>query len=119
VCSSDLVFNGLPSPAGALLVLGCILLSPSWLPLWLLWLAAACAAFLMVSRIQFAHFGRILLKKVPKPVFFSLAAAVVVILAFIFKTKSIHMFGLLILVSVTVYMIYGRKWRDAAGVEHA
>ena len=108
------VFNGLPSPAGALLALGFILISPSWLPVWLLWLAAAGSAFLMVSHIQFAHFGRILLKKVPRPVFFSLASAIIVILAFIFKTKSIGMFAALILVSVTVYMIYGRKWRDAA-----
>jgi len=112
------VFNGLPSPAGALLVLGCVLLSPSWLPLWLLWIAVAFASFLMVSHIQFAHFGRILLKRVPKPVFFSLAAAIIVILSFIFKTKNIHMFALLILVSVSVYMIYGRKWRDAAGREN-
>ena len=111
------VFNGLPSPAGALLVLGCVLIRPtsaSWLPLTLLWLAAALASFLMVSHIQFAHFGRILLKKVPRPVFFALAAAIIVILAFIFKTKSIGMFAALILVSVAVYMIYGRKWRDAA-----
>jgi len=112
------VFNGLPSPAGALLVLGGVLISPSWLPLWLLWIAAAFASSLMVSHIRFAHFGRILLKKVPKPVFFSLAAAVIVILAFIFKTKSVRMFGLLILVSVTVYMIYSRKWRHGAGAEN-
>ncbi|MDR3089220.1 MAG: CDP-alcohol phosphatidyltransferase family protein [Desulfobulbaceae bacterium] len=109
------IFNGLPSPAGALLVLGCVLVSPALLPLWFLWLAAAIAAFLMVSHIQFAHFGRILLKKVPRPIFFSLAAAIIVILSFIFKTKSVGMFAALILVSVSIYMIYGRKWRDAVG----
>jgi len=119
------VFNGLPSPAGALLVLGCVLICPgwplwlpSWLPLWLLWLATAFASFLMVSHIQFAHFGRILLKRVPKPIFFSLAAAIIILLAFIFKTKNIHMFGLLILISVTVYMIYGRRWRNAARADN-
>ena len=109
------IFNGMPSPAGALLVLGFVLISRVWLPwsLWLLWLAAACASFLMISHIRFAHFGRILLKKVPRPVFFALAAAIIVILAFIFKTKSIGMFAALILVAVSVYMIYGRKWRGA------
>ena len=113
------VFNGLPSPAGALLVLGFVLISRIYLPwsLWLLWLATAVSSFLMASHIQFAHFGRILLKKVPRPIFFSLAAAVIVILAFIFKTKSIGMFAALILVSVAVYMIYGRKWRNIAAEE--
>ncbi|HBT97292.1 MAG TPA: phosphatidylserine synthase [Desulfobulbaceae bacterium] len=108
------VFNGLPSPAGALLVLGWVLICPPFLPLWFLWLAAACSSFLMISRIQFAHFGRILLKKVPRPVFFSLSAAIIIILAFIFKTKSIGMFAALILVSVAVYMICGRRWRETA-----
>ena len=105
------VFNGLPSPAGALLVLGFVLISPSWLSLWVLWLAAAVSSFLMISHIHFAHFGRVVLKRVPRPLFFSLVTAIIVILAFIFKTKSIGMFAVLILVSVTVYIVYSRKWR--------
>jgi CDP-diacylglycerol--serine O-phosphatidyltransferase len=31
-------------------------------------------------------------------------------LSFIFKTKDTQMFGYLILGSVTVYMVVGRKW---------
>jgi CDP-diacylglycerol--serine O-phosphatidyltransferase len=102
----DGIFNGLPSPAGALIVLGAALVAK---PI-LLWLIAMISVLLMVSRIRFAHFGRVILKTIPRPIFFLASATIVVLLAFVFKTKSATMFGYLILASVSTYIFAGRKW---------
>jgi CDP-diacylglycerol--serine O-phosphatidyltransferase len=102
----DGIFNGLPSPAGALIVLGASLVVP---PKMLLAIALLSAG-LMVSHIRFAHFGRVILKQIPKPLFFLTNATIIVTLAFILKTKSVQMFGYLILSSVLLYMVAGRKW---------
>jgi CDP-diacylglycerol--serine O-phosphatidyltransferase len=106
-CRTDLpdgVFNGLPSPAGALVVLGAALVFPP--PL--LWAMTGLSVFLMVSHIRFAHFGRVILKRVPRPLFFLISAGVIILLSFIFKTRNTQMFGYLILGSVAVYMVVGR-----------
>ncbi len=100
------IFNGLPSPAGALMVLGASLVSTPGI----LWGMTCVSVGLMVSHIRFAHFGRVILKQIPKPVFFMISASIIVTLSFIFKTKNAQMFGYLILGSVVVYMVVGRKW---------
>ena len=104
----DGIFNGLPSPAGALIVLGASLISTPVI----LWGLTSISIGLMVSHIRFAHFGRIILKKIPKPVFFLISAAIIMTLSFIFKTKNVQMFGYLILSSIIVYTLVGRKWID-------
>lgn len=100
------VFNGLPSPAGALIVLGAALVVPPDY----LWLAALISVGLMVSHIRFSHFGRIILKQTPKPIFFMASATIIVTIAILLKTKSVQMYGILILASVCFYMFMGRKW---------
>jgi CDP-diacylglycerol--serine O-phosphatidyltransferase len=100
------IFNGLPSPAGALIVLGAALVVPPDS----LWIMAVLSVLLMVSNIRFAHLGRVVLKHLPKPLFFLMSATIIVCIAFILKTKSVQLFGCLILSSVVVYMIAGRKW---------
>ena len=101
----DGIFNGLPSPAGALIVLGAALIaSPP-----LLWAISTLSMVLMVSHIRFAHFGRIILRQIPKPLFFLASATIIVAIVFILKTKSVQTFGYLILASVLVYIIVGRK----------
>lgn len=100
------VFNGLPSPAGALIVLGAALVMP---PYWLCGVAAV-STFLMVSHIRFAHFGKVIMKQIPKPLFFMLSATIIIVMAFVLKTKSPNMYGYAILSSVIVYMIAARKW---------
>ena len=100
------VFNGLPSPAGALIVLGAALVAPSY---WLCGVAAA-STFLMVSHIRFAHFGKVIMKQIPKPLFFMLSATIVIVMAFVLKTKNVDMYGYVILASVLVYMIAARRW---------
>lgn len=100
------IFNGLPSPAGALIVLGASLV---FHPI-LLWAVATLSVGLMVSHIRFAHFGQVILKQIPKPLFFLISATITVTLAFVLKTQNVEMFGYFILCSVFMYMIGGRKW---------
>jgi len=100
------IFNGLPSPAGALIVLGASLISTPAM----LWVLTSCSVGLMVSHIRFAHFGRVILKNTPKPIFFMICASIILMLSFLFKTKNVQMFGYLILGSVIVYIAAGRKW---------
>ena len=102
----DGIFNGLPSPAGALVVLGAALVFPPYV----LWAIAALSVGLMVSHIRFAHFGRVVLKQIPKPLFFLASATIIITIAFILKTKSVLLFGYLILGSVGIYLVVGRKW---------
>jgi CDP-diacylglycerol---serine O-phosphatidyltransferase len=103
------IFNGLPSPAGALIVLGSALVF-DYPPL--LWAGAAVSIGLMISHLHFAHFGRVIIQRVPRPLFFTMCAFMVVALSFIFKTRNVEMFGYLILGSVSLYMVIGRKFRS-------
>ena len=100
------VFNGLPSPAGALIVLGAALVAKPAL----LWVVATCTVGLMISHIRFAHFARVILKHIPKPLFFLTSAMIIVTIAFVLKTKNVEMFGYFILFSVLLYIVAGRKW---------
>jgi CDP-diacylglycerol--serine O-phosphatidyltransferase len=98
------VFNGLPCPAGALLLLGSILL----LPAPYVWPVVILTTCLMASTLRFAHLGRLILKQVPKPLFYIISAAIVVIIAFVLKTRNGVLFGGVILGSVLIYMVIGR-----------
>lgn len=102
------IFSGLPSPAGALIVLGAAISVPSAY----LWIVACISILLMVSTFRFAHLGRVVLKKMPRPIFFSISAAIILLFSYVCKTKSAHLFGILILVSVILYMVVGRIFLD-------
>ncbi|MDD4273913.1 MAG: CDP-alcohol phosphatidyltransferase family protein [Desulfobacter postgatei] len=106
------IFNGFPSPAGALIVLGTSLVSG---PI-LLWFFTAVSTVLMVSNIRFAHLGRVILKQIPKPIFFLISATIIVALAYILKTKNAQIFGYLILASVVFYLAAGRIWAQKTNV---
>ncbi|MFC1838559.1 CDP-alcohol phosphatidyltransferase family protein [Thermodesulfobacteriota bacterium] len=97
------IFNGLPSPAGALIVLGASLVATPGI----LWVLTGTSVAFMASHIRFAHFGRVILRQIPKPVFFVISAAIIITISFILKTKSVQMFGYLILGSVLVYIVTG------------
>ncbi len=101
------IFNGLPSPAGALLVLGASLVAPPDL----LSVVAVISVGLMVSHIRFTHFGRVVLKEMPRPLFFLISAIITVIIAFILKTKNVELFGYLILGSVLLYILICRRFQ--------
>ena len=78
-------------------------------PAWL-WAFTGLSTLLMVSHIRFAHFGRVILKETPKPLFFLMSAAVIVALAYLLKTKNAQMFGYMILGSAAMYLVAGRIW---------
>ncbi len=101
----DGIFNGLPSPAGALIVLGSSLIAPPNI----LSVIAMVSVGLMVSHVQFTHFGRVMLKQIPRPVFFLASSMITVIITFVLKTRSVKMFGYLLLGSVLIYIVTGRK----------
>jgi CDP-diacylglycerol--serine O-phosphatidyltransferase len=75
----------------------------------LLWLIVVLSVGLMVSHLRFAHFGRIIITTIPRPLFFLMCSFMVVTISFVIRTQNVHMFGYLILSSVTLYMIIGRK----------
>lgn len=100
------VFNGLPCPAGALFVLGAALIMPPEF----MWGVVVIATALMVSTIRFAHLGRVILKQVPKPLFFTLSAATIMVIAFVLKTRNVELFGTIILCCVLAYIFIGRKF---------
>ncbi|HID71026.1 MAG TPA: phosphatidylserine synthase [Desulfobacterales bacterium] len=99
------IFNGLPCPAGAMVVLGASLVaSPN-----LLSAIAMISVGLMISNIQFAHLGRVMLKQIPKPVFIMTSSMITLSIAYIFKTKNVEMFGYLLSGAVLLYIITGRR----------
>lgn len=100
------VFNGLPCPAGALFVLGAALIMPPQF----LWGVVVIATALMVSTIRFAHLGRVILKQVPKPLFYTLSAGTIMVIAFVLKTRNVELFGTIILCCVLAYIFIGRKF---------
>lgn len=102
------IFNGLPSPAGALIVLGAALVCP---PAALMAMSLVSTG-LMVSHIRFAHFGRVILKQMPRPLFYVCSAAIIVTLSYILKSKNAEVFGYLILTAVLFYIVAGRKWHE-------
>lgn len=108
----DGVFNGLPSPAGALIVLGASLIAPSY---WL-FVISLFSVGLMISHVRFAHFGHIILKTIPRPLFFLMSSIIIVSLALVFKTKDVTMFGYLILCSALLYLIIGKLLSKRHGV---
>jgi CDP-diacylglycerol--serine O-phosphatidyltransferase len=95
------VFNGLPCPAGALFVLGAALVMPAQF----MWAVVVITTGLMVSTMRFAHLGRIILKQVPRPLFFTISAAIIVVIAFVLKTRNVELFGYVILSSVLLYIL--------------
>ncbi|MFO7884910.1 MAG: CDP-alcohol phosphatidyltransferase family protein [Desulfobacteraceae bacterium] len=100
------IFNGLPCPAGALFVLGAALVLPAQFMGWVVLLTTA----LMISTIRFAHLGRIILKQVPRPLFFILSAAIIMIFAFVLKTRNVELFGYIVLASVAAYLFISRRF---------
>lgn len=96
-------FNGLPSAAGALITLGACLALNTFGTI----IVTLIVSILLVSRIRFAHLSIVLRKKTPKPVFFVLSAAILVILAYILKSRNAHVFGYTILSCAILYLMIG------------
>ncbi|MFO7785865.1 MAG: CDP-alcohol phosphatidyltransferase family protein [Thermodesulfobacteriota bacterium] len=97
-------FNGLPSPAGALVALGTILF---WKDLWISWIMIFLTSFLLVSHIRFVHFGRVILPLIPRNVVILLGVLVLLIAAYLIKVRNPQMLGGTLLGLFLLYALAG------------
>ena len=100
------IFNGLPSPAGAIVVLGACLF---WENLWIIWSFTFLASLLLISHIKFVHFGRVILKRIPRTFIILLGFVIVFIIAYLLKARDSGMLGALLLISFFIYLITSGK----------
>jgi len=99
------IFNGLPSPAGASIILGfCLIVRDEYA----MWFIAVAAVLLMVSEIRFAHFGRVIIKRIPKPAFILGSAVLTLFIVYAVKMKDASLFGGTLVCATAVYMVIGR-----------
>lgn len=98
------IFNGLPSPAGAMVVIGACLF---WQKLWIAWIIIFTVSYLLVSHIRFVHFGRVILKRIPRSLMVIFGFMVVFLIAYLIKARNPEMLGAILLVSFLIYLITG------------
>ncbi len=96
------VFNGMPSPAGAMGALGACLFCES--P-WAVMLVVCLTSFLLVSHIRFVHFGRVILTRLPRTLIVMFGFVVVFIIAYLIKVRDSQMLGALLLICFVGYLI--------------
>jgi len=100
------IFNGLPSPAGAIVALGVCLF---WQNSWISWLGMLVTAGLLVSHIRFVHFGRVTLRRIPRTFIVIFGFVVVLIITYFIKVPDQELLGAVLLVSFLVYVLTGYK----------
>lgn len=99
-------FNGLPAPAGAMVTLGACLF---WENLWISWGVILFTCYLLVSHIRFVHFGRVILRGIPRTFIVIFGFLVVFIIAYLIKARNPEMLGALLLISFLIYVLTGSK----------
>lgn len=96
------VFNGLPSPAGAIAVLGACLFC---IRPWAVMLIICLTAFLLVSHVRFVHFGRVILTRLPRTLKVMFGFVIVFIIAYLIKARDSQMLGALLMICFVAYLI--------------
>jgi len=96
------IFNGLPSPAGAMVSLGALLF---WDNVWIVWAVILLTSYLLVSDIRFVHFGRVILRHFPRIFVVILGFVIVFTISFLIKVKDPKMLGALLLIASLIYGI--------------
>jgi len=99
-------FNGLPSPAGAMVALGACLF---WQNLWISWAVILFTSYLLVSHIRFVHFGRVILQRIPRSLMVIFGFIVVFIIAYLIKVRNPEMLGAILLISFLIYVLTSNK----------
>jgi CDP-diacylglycerol--serine O-phosphatidyltransferase len=100
------VFKGLPSPAGAMVVLGASLF---WEDLWIISSVVALTCLLLASHVKFIHFGRIIISRLPRIAVIIVGFIIVFILAYIIKFNSGKLLGAFLLISFAIYLAINIK----------
>lgn len=99
-------FNGLPSPAGAMVVLGACLF---WQKVWISWIVILIISYLLVSHIRFVHFGRVILRRIPRSFMVIFGFVIGLIIAYLIKARNPEMLGALLLLSFLIYVLIGNN----------
>jgi len=100
------VFNGLPSPAGVMVTLGACLF---WQNSWIAYVVVILTSFIMVSHVRFVHFGRVILKKLPRAIIVLFGFAVVFIISYLIKARNPETLGAILLICSLLYMALGNN----------
>ena len=96
------VFNGLPSPAGAMGAMGaCLFCTRPWAVI----LMICLTALLLVSHVRFVHFGRVILTRLPRTLIVMFGFVVVFIIAYLIKARDSEMLGALLMICFVGYLI--------------
>lgn len=106
------VFNGLPSPAGAMVALGACLFFEN---AWIIHAVILLTAFLLVSHIRFVHFGRVIIRRLPRTVVVIFGFMIVFMIAYLIKAKDSNMLGALLLLCFLVYAAASSKFTISKG----
>ncbi len=111
------VFNGLPSPAGALFVGSFILLWQyscqefvCYKPLWVQSFVVILTGLLMVSHIPYIHAGRRLSPKIPKKLKVLLYSVFIMLVVISVRLDSYQMILSLIFSCACIYLIFGIEY---------
>jgi len=99
-------FNGLPSPAGAMAALGACLF---WQNLWITWANVLLVSYLLVGHIRFVHFGRVILRGIPRSLMVIFGFIIVFIIAYLIKTRDPEMLGAMLLIPSVIYVLAGNS----------
>ena len=102
------IFNGLPSPAGALFVGSVLTFTQNMYSIenFKIIFVLACS-FLMISHIPYIHFGRSILPTIPATVKVSSLAILIALIAFAFQTQQFTIITILFLIAAVLYLFLG------------
>lgn len=100
------VFNGLPSPAGAMVALGACLF---WKNFWIIGAVALLTSYLLVSHIRFVHFGRVILRRFSRTFIVIFGFIVMFTIAYLIKARDSEMLGASLLICFLLYVITSNK----------
>jgi CDP-diacylglycerol--serine O-phosphatidyltransferase len=99
-------FNGLPSPAGAMVALGACLF---WNNLWIIGAVILLTSYLLVSHIRFVHFGRVILRRFSRTFIVLFGFIVVFTIAYLIKARDSQLLGAALLAGFIIYVITSSK----------
>ena len=97
-------FFGLPSPAGAAIILGACLVLRDY---FIFGFIVIATSFLTVSKFHFSHFGRVIIKEIPRPILVISGAIIFTVAAYLIKYKSPEILGWFLLFGSFSYIILG------------
>jgi CDP-diacylglycerol--serine O-phosphatidyltransferase len=107
------IFKGLPSPAGAMLALGvCLLVENQWI----VWGTILLTSFFLVSHVRFVHFGKVVLRRIPRTFTVLMGFMIVLMIAYFTKARDSQMLGALLLACFSIYVITSGRITMAKGV---